>query len=166
MKFFSLVFTLLISYTLTAQNEKPERETFDLKVAVDSVNFYQESVKVSPYFIYDKTIQIYPSEKLFIEVEIKKDTIASMKVVKKNLNPKKTIELDFIQNVNGRNHESMFLTVKNPFNKNLRYDALMYVLGNKDWVETSIIPVRAKLQSIEMWNDIILSIVLTNWRFE
>jgi len=166
MKFFSLIILLITSFTLSAQNEKAERETFDLKVAVDSVNFYQQNIKKGPYFIYDKTIQIYPSEKLFIEVEVKKDTIASMKVVKENLNPKKTIELDFIQNVNGRNHESMFLTVKNPFKKNIRYDALIYVLGNKDWVETSIIPVRAKLQSIEMWNDIILTMALTNWRFE
>lgn len=48
----------------------------------------------SPYFVREKILQIYSGEKLFIEVEIEKKEIISMKVVKENINPEKTIEVE------------------------------------------------------------------------
>jgi hypothetical protein len=53
------------------------------------------------------------------------------------------------------------LKIINPFNKNLEYKANVYLaLYNKWWINTSIIPVRAKLTSYESWPDIIGAVVL------
>ncbi|WP_298514607.1 hypothetical protein [uncultured Kordia sp.] len=157
---------LIFSIYAHAQNEKPNRDAFVLTVAVDTVNYYQQDVPISPYFVKDKILQIYPTEKLFIETEVKADSIHSMKVVKENLNPEKTIVIEFIQNVKGKNHEGMMLKVDNPFEKALRYKALMYINGRTEWIPTSIIPVRPKLSSFEVWNDVILSLVLVEWKLE
>jgi hypothetical protein len=165
-KIFSLILLLIIGFSLNAQNEKPEREAFKLKVAIDSVNFYQQDVAKSPYFVKEKILQIYPSEKIFIETEIKSDTIYSMSVVKENLNPEKTIIVEFNQNVNGRMHDGMMLSVKNPFDKTLKYEALMYINGGTEWIPTSIIPIRPNLVNYELWNDVILSLVLLEWKIE
>ena len=89
-----------------------------------------------------------------------------MKVVKENKNPAKTIELEFSQDVSGRQNKGMMLEVSNPFDKILFYDAMMNVVGKKGWFKTSIIPVRPKLKSLELWPQVIITLVLNNWRFE
>ena len=72
-KIFGYILLLFFGISLNAQNEKFEREAFKLKVAIDSVNFYQQDILKSPYFVKEKILQIYPSEKVFIETEIKSD---------------------------------------------------------------------------------------------
>ena len=84
MKIIILLCTILCFQFCSAQNLKPQREAFVLKLAVDGVNFYEEEIKSSPYFVHEHILQIYPSEKLYIEVELKNDSIFSMKTVKEN----------------------------------------------------------------------------------
>ena len=84
--------TILLSLTLGfsyAQNEVTNREEFTLKLPVDGEQFYEQKVEKSLYFVKENVLQLYPGEKLFIEVEIKKKEIISMKIVKENLNPEK-----------------------------------------------------------------------------
>lgn len=90
--FIILTFTASFCYS---QNEIKEREPFVLKLAVDSDQFYQMDVPKSKYFVKENIIQIYPTEKLNIEVEIKNDTIFAMKVVEKIVEPKRTIQIEF-----------------------------------------------------------------------
>lgn len=161
-----LLFLILSVASTNAQNKKNERDSFQLKVAIDSVNYYKQEIPKSPYFVENKILQIYPSEKIFIEAEIKSDSIHSMFVVKENLNPEKTIIIEFKQKVKGRIHDGMMLSVKNPFNKTLKYEALMYINGRTDWVSTSIIPIQPNLVNYELWRDIILSLVLLEWKIE
>lgn len=163
---FSLILILIFGYSLNAQNEKPERDAFKLNITIDSVYFYQQDVAKSPYFVKDKILQIYPSENIFIETEIKSDSIYSMSVVKENLNPEKTIIVEFNQNIKGNMHDGMMLSVKNPFDKTLKYEAFMYINGGTEWIPTSIIPIRPNLVNYELWSDVILSLVLVEWRIE
>jgi hypothetical protein len=89
-----------------------------------------------------------------------------MKIVRENLHPKKTIILKFDQNMEGRIHSNMMVSVTNPFSSVLKYSALMYLVGHDKWIETSIVPIRAELTGIEMWNDVIISLVLKDWTLE
>jgi hypothetical protein len=142
------------------------REDFTLKLPVDSVRYYQQEVKKSPYFVKENTLQIYPGEHVFIETELKEGKLESMKVVKENVNPSKTIEVEFSQDTEDRKHKGMVLQVSNPFDSNLLYDATMYTVGEPKWVETSILPIKPKLTGFELWNDVIITIVLHNWRLQ
>ncbi len=149
-----------------SQNEKINRETFNLNIVVNEENNYSMEVQSSPYFVSENILQIYPTEKLFIETEIKNDTIFSMKIVKENLHPEKTIIVNFKQSAEDRTKISMFLNVKNPFDKNLIYKAHMFTPYGNEWKSTSIIPIKPKLSGIEIWPHAIISLALTDWKLE
>lgn len=148
------------------QNEKTNRDEFTLRLPVNGEQFYEQKVEKSPYFVKENVLQIYPGEKLFIEVETAKSEIISMKVVKDNLNPQKTILIEFTQAAKDRKSESMMLKIVNPFDKDLEYKAMMYIVGHDKWINTNVYPVRAKLTSFEMWRDVIITLVLTDWKFK
>lgn len=148
-----------------AQNEKPNRLAFTLTLAVDSVNYYQQEIKASPYFVKDNILQIFPSEHINIEVEIVNDSIVSMKTVDKIEFLEKTITIDFEQTVKDRKSERMMLTVKNPFDKIMTYEAHMFIVGRDDFLSTSIIPIRPNLTNFEMWSDVIVTLILDNWKW-
>ncbi len=52
----TLISFLLITAICFAQNDKPNREPFVLKLAVDSVNYYQQEIQKSPYFVKDNIL--------------------------------------------------------------------------------------------------------------
>ena len=161
-----IILCFLIFALCTAQNEKVNREAFTLKLAIDTEHDYSMKVESTPYFVKERIMQIYPSEKLFIETEIKGDTIYSMKVVTKNTHPDKTIEIEFSEDAKDRNNITSMLIVTNPFNKTLRYNALMYTPISQKWKETSILAIRPKLQNFETWPHAIITLVLEQWRLE
>lgn len=160
-----LILTLgLISLNLFSQNESPFRQEFDLKLPVDGEKYYQQKVAKSPYFVKDKILQIYPGEKLFIEIVQTKNAVDSMKVVKENINPNKTITVELTQNVKDRKSESMILKIVNPFDKDLEYKAMMYIVGHNKWIQTNVLPVKSKLTGYETWSDVIITLVLSDWK--
>ena len=156
---------LILNFTSTfSQNEKPNRKEFTLTIPVDGEKYYEQKVVKSPYFVKDDILQIYSGEKIFVEVEIKKKKILSMKVVDKNLNKDKTLIIELSQETKDNKHELMMLIITNPFKYNLEYKAGMFVVGGKNWVNTSVIPVRAKLKAFETWRDPIITLVLNDWK--
>ena len=163
---FLTILLTLSSVFVIGQNEKTNREEFTLKLLVKGNQFYEQKVDKSPYFVKENVLQIYPGEKLFIEVETTKSQITSMKVVKENLNPQKTIMIEFSQTTKGRKSESMTLKIVNPFDKDLEYKAMMFIVGHDKWINTNVYPVRAKLTSFEMWSDVIITLVLSDWKLK
>lgn len=162
MKKILLLINLSIVLISTAQN----RKAFTLEIAANETQQYKAEIPESPYLVKEKIVQIYCGEKIFIECEISKDTISSMKIVEKNTNPKKTIEIEFTQNAEDRKNISTMLIVKNPFDKKLNYDAIMFTPICQTWKPTSIIPIQPKLMNFETWPHSIITLVLENWRFE
>lgn len=163
------IMTILLSLSFAftyAQNEKGKRDSFTLKLPVDGEQYYEQKVESSPYFVKENVLQIYPGEKLFIEVEIDKKEITSMKVVKENLNPDKTIEIELTQKVKDRKNEMIMLKVVNPFKKDLEYKAMMFIVGHDKWINTNVLPVKAKLTGYETWSDVIITLVLTEWKLK
>jgi len=158
-----LIFTLLL-VTISFAQEK--RKAFTLEIAANETQQYKAEIPESPFFVKEKILQIYCGEKIFIECEISKDTISTMKIVEKNINPKRTIEIEFIQDSEDRKNIRTTLMVKNPFDKKLNYNAIMFTPLSQNWKSTSIIPIQPNLMNFEMWPHAIISIVLEEWRFE
>ncbi len=157
---------LFLSISLYSQNDKPKRSSYKLEIAANETQQYAADIPESPYFVKEKILQIYSGEKTFVECEIQGDSISKMKVVEKNINPQKTIIIDFTQNAEDRKSIRTDLRVKNPFNKKLNYDALMFTPISQQWKKTSIIPIYPNLENFEMWPHAIVTLVLENWRFE
>lgn len=161
-----LLILISINSICYSQNEIKERQPFVLKLAVNNDQFYHMNVEKSNYFVKENILQIYPSEKLNIEVQITNNSISSMKVVKKIVNPKTTIQIEFKQIIRDKKSEGMMLIVKNPFNRKLTYNANMYIVGHSKWIPTSIIPIRPNIVGYETWSDVIITLALDKWRFE
>ena len=166
MKKITLTLLLTFSLSLYSQNDKPKRSAYRLEIAANETQQYGMDVQESPYFVKEKILQIYCGEKIFVECEIKGDSISQMKVVEKNINPEKTIIIDFRQDSENRKDIRTDLHVKNPFNKKLIYKALMFTPISQQWKRTSIIPIHPNLENYEMWPHAIITLVLDNWQLE
>ena len=158
-----ITFALLL-FSMICYSQKNEREALKLELVVNEENNYTANIPKSPYFVKEKVLQIYPGEELNIETEIKGDSIFSMKIVDKIVFPEKTIKLKFLQNVTDRKNTQMILSVVNPFDQKLIYDAVIYTVGSKEWSHTSIIPIQPKLVGYETWPDVIVTMALEKWR--
>ena len=160
---FVSLFLLLSALIYSNENTIIERPSYNLILCVDENGFWEWTVPQSPYVFSENYIQFYPGETLFIEADIVNNEIIKLTVVKEIINKSKTIIINFNQVVNEDNskiHKLMLLTVTNPFNRNLEYQADIYLILYDRWVNTSTIPVRAILTSYESWPDIIGTIVL------
>jgi len=159
-----LILLTLSSFLCSSQNDKPQRSAFTLKLAVDSVQFYEQEIKASPYLVKEKVLQLYPGEKIFIEVETNKTGIVSMKTVSENKFPEKTLIVELTQRTKNKKHEYMMLEINNPFKKELKYKAMMYIVGHNKWIPTNVLPVKYQ-GAYETWSDIIITLVLSDWEF-
>jgi len=162
-------FTIALCLTFVSghcQNDDPQREAFVLKVERNAKQFYAQQVEKSPYFAMDRTLQIYPYEKVNVEIEIKADTIFSMKTVQKNLFPERTIEIEFCQTVENHVARPTQLWVKNPFGKKLKYNVIAYSVEDREWQNSSK-TAKPKWSSNEIWHtEVVSSLVLKDWKLD
>jgi hypothetical protein len=145
------------------ENIRSERSSYMLHLNIDEENYWEWEVPRTPYVFNENFIQFFPGETLFVEADVVDNIIVKLTVVKEIVNQEKTITINFIQvskEENERVHNFMMMNIKNPFNKDMEYTADIYLLEHNKWVNTSTIPVRAKIESYESWPDIISTIVL------
>jgi hypothetical protein len=162
-----ILILILITLGAFAQgNDKPSREALKLKLSVNDTDFYAADIKQSDYVLKNNTIQIYPGEKIFIEMDVVNKEIKSLKSVKENINLEKTVTITFSQVSEDRKHQQMILNIQNPFAFNLNYSAAMFLMKQKRWVKTDVLPVRAKIGSYETWSDIIVTMALSDWKLQ
>ncbi len=155
---------LLISIVVLSQsNNLVSRKAFTLKLALEDSNIYKKVIKASPYILANNTILLYPSEKIFIEVELDKKGIKSMKTVKANLHPERTFTITFSQQVDGKMHVGMMLKVENPFNRKLNYKASVLLQQSKKWIPVNVLPIGINLSAFETWSVPIIAVSLSAW---
>ena len=159
---------LFLTSTISSKGQDTtvlKRTPYTLKIDVDKKNFYEDQIGPTPYIFPNNGMQIYPGETIYVEVVQDKGIIKSMKAVNEITNPKTTLTIKFSQQSENKIHQMMMLEVQNPFAKNLTYEATMFLLNQKKWVDTDVYPVMAGLSGIETWPDIIISLGLSNWKF-
>ena len=160
MKYFSVL--IFAAWGCLAQEK---RSALTVNLAFDAEQYYTADIPESPYFVKEGVLQIYPGEELNVEAQVKDDKLVNMKVVKKVTHPQSTISVRFYQDAEDRTKAQMVLVVKNPFDRKLQYDGIIYIPKHDKWSRTSILPVMPKLVGYEMWPDVIATMALENWRF-
>ena len=160
-----IIFCIPIIMQAQENNTKSAREGFKLVLAVDEKTSYESEIEPSPFITGQNILQLYPGEDIFLEIDQKDGIILNMRVVKKNVNLDKTLEISFKQDIDKNQHKAMILQIKNPFKMTLKYSAKMLLLKDSKWVDTDVMPVREKLSSFETWPDIIISLALDDWKF-
>jgi hypothetical protein len=161
-----IIGTLIINQVYGQTDKSNKRPAFDLKLYVNDSQFYNAPMGETNYIINDSIIQIFPGEKLFVEAEIINNKLTNFRVVNEIKDKSKTLVIDFQQTTKGKVHEQMILTIDNPFDKQLQYRAMMNLMKNKKWVNTSVYPVMPRLKSIEMWPDLITSLALVGFELK
>jgi len=160
---------LLVATTILTNGQDTaiiRRTPYKLTLAVDKKSFYEEEIKATPYVLPNNTVQLYPGETVFIEIEQEDGIIKSLVAVEQNIHPDKTLIINFSQTANKKIHENTMLKIQNPFKQSLLYIAKIFFLHHRKWVDTNVYPVEAGLASIEIWPDVIISIVLEKWEFK
>jgi hypothetical protein len=164
-KLLSILLLLSISCAY-GQNDKPERTEMNISLYVDSTHYYNTDVKPGAYFIAENILQIYASEKVFVEVETNKFGITSMKTVKENINPSKTLVIEFFQEAKDSRHNSMKLRITNPLGKTLKYKAKTLSSNSDKWISANVQPVNPGATQTEAWKDVVVKLMLTDWELE
>ncbi len=169
MKHVFFLFTLVFGIFFFGKAQDTTRLTrtpYKLKVAIEKNAAYEEDIKATPYVFDSNNVQLYPGETVFVETEVDNGIIKSMKAVKENANPAKTIIISFSQTAKKGVHQMMMLKVTNPFTQTLVYNAKFMPLKGSKFLETDVLPVQAGISGFETWQEIITAIVLNGWRFE
>ena len=146
--------------------EKNLRESFVLNLAVSEDQYYAAELGESPYVLPENTVQVYPGEELYIEADVEDDVLVNLKNVGEIKNPEKTLIIKFSQICDGKKHQAMMLSVFNPFEKDLEYSAIIYLLMYGRWVETDVIDIKPNAIGYETWRDIICTIALNGWKLK
>ena len=161
------IMMMFIATSLSAQDLFPlKRKPYLLTVAVDKKNTYEENLPESNYVLRDLTVQLYPGESVFIEIEQENGIVKNVRAVTENKFPEKTLIISFTQISKKKVHESMMLKIQNPFKYTLKYDAKTYLLNYKNWVNARVLPVQPGLSAYESWPELITSVAIGNLSFE
>jgi hypothetical protein len=169
MKHFLLVNVLigLLSFHSFAQDTSAlKRPAYQLVVAVDNKFTYTEDLKATPYVLPNMAVQLYPGEKVYLEVEQANGVVQRLTAVKEMKDASRTLIVSFTQTANKGVHEIMMLKIENPFPEKLIYKAKIFLMRQKKWVDTDVYPVEPELTAYESWPDVITSIALGEWKFE
>jgi hypothetical protein len=110
--------------------------------------------EIDPTKLKDK-VTIALGKKSAVQFQRKGNKLSAPKVVEKATDDPPTLTFDF-----RKQDDNLMLMSKNPFKKDLKFRAAMRLKGQKEYIETSIVPVRAELLSFEVWGDPIEELVL------
>ena len=114
--------------------------------------------------IKDKVV-IKPGQKIDIQFTREGDSLSAPKVLA-TLKDKPDAKAEAVRFDFSQKGEDLTLTTHNPFSKNLVFRAAARHKGRKSYIETSIVPVRAGIFSMEMWREPIEELVLFEFRLE
>ena len=168
MKHIFILLTALVAISICSIGQDStllKRTPYTLRVAVDKHHFYEDKVGGTPYVLPDKSIQIYPGETIYVEVVEENGVVKNMTAVQEIKNPSITLTITFTQTTKNKVHEMMMLKIENPFPKDLSYNATMFLFKQNRWVNTNVYQETAKLLVFDIWNDIIITLILGNWKF-
>ncbi len=163
---FLLPFSVPLPLIAQENNFKEKRDIIALTLSIDSIHYYQDTIKPGPYLVGPEPgiLQMYPGEHIFLELTIDNGIVKNTRVVRENKRPKSTVEISFKQVTEGKKHQQMMLCIFNPFDMNLSYEANIFTLEGNKWEKTSVLPILSEISSYETWPYVIVSIALNNWK--
>jgi hypothetical protein len=142
-----------------------KRPAYKLRVFIDENSFYEANIQSTPYVLPDRTIQLYPGERIYVEVDQVDGNFRNLHATTEIKDSSKTLIITFSQLAMGNIHKSMLLKIANPFPDELKYTAKILTLRKK-WISTDVLPVGAGLAGFESWPNVIISIALADFEFK
>ncbi len=150
------------AYSQDAPAEKPVfRAPFTLNLKVDDTHYWQEKVEPVPY-VAEGDIYLFIGESFGINVKVVDDKVLQI-VYQPDLS-KADVQFKFTQEQSKDSLMSL-LIIQNNTKHVLYFDAVMTKPDDKNFYNTSIVPVPAGLKDFESWPHPIVQLALRNLRF-
>jgi len=124
--------------------------------AMTAVSLFAETP--NPATLKDK-VNIILGDKAAVQFHMEGNTLSKPTTVAKPDDKTPTVTFDF----SGKD-KILTLITHNPYPKTLRFRALMRMKGRSTYVETTILPIPAKLMSGESWGDPIEDLILFDFK--
>ena len=138
------------------------RETLSVRLMLKDGKPFEMKFDIPVPIVQNNWVSVFPGDTLFIEADVQDNRLVNLRAVSQNKNPEKTLELRFWQEAGKLN---MFLFVKNPFPKLVKYHAVMMLPAGDQMYKTSSCPVLSQGRgAYELWPHPIFQLTLFDLR--
>ena len=137
----------------------PCRPVTTVRLKLNNKEYFEMEFPKGPY-VAEGFINVLAGEEILVEVDDTDGTLSNPHYVKTAAKPERTISFRLEQT-----DEGTILQVKNPFAKDIIYDCVIQHYSEQRFRKTSIIPVRARLMTFEMWPYPVAQVVISNVRY-
>ena len=132
-----------------------------IRLIRDDGGVFESTLDVENPIVNKGWISIFPGETLFVEADSDENRLVNLRAVTQVEDPARTLEFKFWQD---EGKPDMFLKVKNPFPKTVKYHAVMMLLDSDKLYKTSSCPVSARKMAFEHWQHAIFELLLFDFR--
>lgn len=139
------------------------RDPRPVRLTLEDGNAFETQLKLPLPIVQNEWISILPGESLFVEGDVEGDRLINLRAVRENKVPEKTVQLRFWQEMTS-GKPAMFLLLKQPFAKWLKYHAVMMLPNSEQMYKTSSCPI-SNVPAYEMWPHPIFQLILFDLRF-
>jgi len=140
----------------------PMRGPFVLNLQVDKEHYYEQNMPAIPY-VYENGIYVMKGDRFGVSLEVVDGKLREI-----SYQPdwaKADVTFEFKQVLDADPNGMMLLTIHNRTSHQLQMRALMTVPGQKNAVETSMLPVEPGLTNFESWPHPIVQLLLHDLTF-
>jgi len=129
---------------------------------------YQTKLSPPTPIIQGGNIHIYAGQTLYVEGDLSGDKLTNLHLVQTIKHPEKTLIMRLTQQTKSPapDNKSMMFVVYNPFDKNIKYHAVIVSLAepNSSGTKTNTCPVKAKKTAAEVWQYPLVQLVLKGFK--
>jgi hypothetical protein len=129
---------------------------------------YHKKLSPPTPIIQGKYIHIYAGQTLYVEANVSGNKLTNLRLVQTIIHPDKTIIMRLTQqtHVPPPNNKGMMFVVHNPFDKSLKYHAVIAALAepSDSGTKTNTCPVKAKKTAAEVWQYPFVQLVLQGFK--
>lgn len=137
------------------------RRNVRIRLQQEDGSYFDRTFEIFPGVVQPMGITVVAGETVYLEADVAGDTLANIRAVDDIRNPNKTIVAHFEQ----ADHGGMMLSLRNPFDRPLKFRMAIMPLDREDLYKTSSCPVIAGGGSYEMWPYPIFQVLLMEPRF-
>jgi hypothetical protein len=135
------------------------RQPTTVKLKLNKKEYVEFNFPKTPY-VAEGYINILAGEEINVEFDEGAAGLSNARFVKEISAPEKTVTFKL-----SRTEDGTILSVKNPFSKKIIYKCLIQYYNSQNLRETSILPVESHLLGLEMWEEPIPQMVISEVRF-
>lgn len=139
------------------------REAVTVKLQKNYKQEFVQPIAAGPFIVQGNILQLYPKERVYLEVEFDGENLKSITAVPSVQFPERTLDVEFCQVLEFGQSAPTLLYVKNPFGQMLSYHVMANYVNEGQWM--GVDKQNKPGQTLESrFSKVISSLVLKDWK--